>query len=143
MDGSLVVSALALLLGVVNAGLGVIRQQRQRNAAVTSDLLPVLSDLRSAAWQFAKPLGGERPADLIAVHDAVIGLADLHPAINDEKLRGQVKALVLHPASEIALGIDPPRFMGLSGANLAEFSDLAQMANTTIERCQQLRRRGS
>jgi hypothetical protein len=58
-------------------------------------------------------------------------------------LRDQVKALALHPASQIALQIDPPLFRELKGANLAEFSELAQLTNDTIQRCQQLRRCGS
>lgn len=139
---AVVISALALVLGVVNAVMGLRQRSREADAAVTADLYPVLRTIRDAAWQYAKPLGGGGDEHLVTLHYALNDLADLRPAIRNRELERSVGEVLVHPAAALPLSIDPPRFMGafMGDDGAAEMHALATLVNDVVEACQRLRR---
>lgn len=138
--GAVLVSSIALVLAIANTAVTLLQRRTTRRAAITSDLYPVLRSLRDAAWQFAKPLGGQGADSLIAVHYALVDLSDLMPAIHDAELKALAQELLDSEAAATALGIDPPRFMMLMGDLSGPFDDFASTADRAVKRCQQLRR---
>lgn len=139
---SLVLSVVAVLVSLLTAWAAHRQRHRQERAAVTANLYPVLRALRDNAQQFGKPLGGGTNEQLIGVHYAVIDLSDLTPAISDGQLKGDCEALLAHPASDIAISIDPPRLASIMLADhaISEFNRLAEDAQEAVQRCQSLRR---
>ncbi len=107
-----------------------------------TDLYPILRQLRDSAWQWAKPLGGMGPDHVIALHNGLIDLVDLTPAIVDRTLAQRCRELLEHDLASVVLSIDPPRFHNLVGTDaLVElFADFGQRAHQAVERCQRLRR---
>lgn len=118
------------------------QQRRQGAAAVTTDLYPVLRQIRDGAWQWAKPLGGRNPDHVIAVHNGLIDLNDLTPAIADRTLARRCQELLDHDVAGVAMSIDPPRFNNMAGGEelVRLFADFGQQAHQAVEQCQRLRR---
>ena len=139
---ALIISVAALAVGLVNAIASARQRSRQEDAAVTGDLYPILRGLRDSAGQYAKPLGGQGNADLVAMHYGLIDLNDLRPAIRDKSLLKQVVALLEHDAADLAMSIDPPRFEGATFTDdaLNSFRQFAEAAQAAVGRCQSLRR---
>lgn len=139
---SVILSAAAFLVSVGAAFFTVRQRKRQEAAAVTTDLHPVLRQLRDSAWQWAKPLGGKGPDHVIAVHNGLIDLVDPTPAIADRTLARRCQELLDHDVAGIALSIDPPRFNNMTGSEEIRklFADFGQRAHQAVERCQRLRR---
>jgi hypothetical protein len=139
---SVIIAATALVVSAGTALFTVRQRRRQESAAVTTDLYPVLRQLRDSAWQWAKPLGGMGPDHVIAVHNGLIDLVDLTPAIADRTLAQRCRKLLEHDVAGVALSIDPPRFHNLVGGGelVKSFTDFAQQAHQAVERCQSLRR---
>lgn len=140
---SISIAAAALLVSTGTAVFTVRQRRRQEAAAVTADLYPVLRQLRDSAWQWGKPLGGQGSDHLIAVHNGLIDLADLTPAIADRTLAQRCRELLEHEVAGVAMSIDPARFMGLfvAGDELPiAFTEFAKRAGRAVERCQSLRR---
>jgi hypothetical protein len=140
--GSAVISLIALGISTIGTTSSLRQRRRQEDAAVTGDLYPVLRSVRDSAWQYWKPLGGQQNDDLIALHNALLDLADLHPAVRDGELRQQVVRILGNDAAGMALSIDPRRFMGaFFGQEIySQLDDLIKLADAAIQRCQALRR---
>lgn len=109
---------------------------------MTSELYPVLRSARDASFNYGNPLGGSSPSHLITFHNAIKDLTDIRPAIHDDELQKLVDAVLNHPASGIAGGVDPERFIAIVLPNSTQdyFIECAQACATALERCQSLRK---
>lgn len=117
-------------------------RRRQEDAALSGELYPVLRALRDHAWEYAKPLGGQKKEDLVALLYALIDLLDLSHAVESDELANQVKELLEHDVASIVLSIDPPRFEGLwlVESAMVAFDDFTRRAAEALVHCQRLRR---
>ena len=140
--GSATISLIALVVSAIGTTSSLRQRRREESAAVTADLYPVLRSVRDSAWQYWKPLGGQQNDDVIALHNALLDLADLFPAIKDEELSKQLEAILANNAAGMALSIDPRRFRGLhfGDAVYGCLDDIIKQADEAIQRCQALRR---
>jgi len=138
---SAAIAGLALVVSVHAAVAAHSQRKRHAAAAGTAELYTALCALRDASFSYGKPLGGEQPVALVAMHSAIKDLSDLRPAVNDPCLAQIIDLILRSPAVGAAMSIDPERFMAAAFTDelLSEFVSCSRDAHSAILRCQALR----
>jgi hypothetical protein len=142
--GSAIVSLLALAVTTNTARIAAQERRLRREGAFAEEVYVVLRSLRDAAFGYAVREYGEHDADLLLVARSAMELQGLLPGVVDDSLLTQLQQLLATTAVQYAL--DQYKVTSVSARTLSptgmhrEFKRAAQLADSAIKRCQELRR---